>query len=204
MKIIEGCVVDVPEKGQRKHPSVPTIKVNTENILFIVGGSFEQIEKIIAKRQNTSGVSLGINAKIEDKKVDRYNELIRDVQIEDLKTFGMLPEFLGRFPILCPMEDLSEEALIRILIEPKDALTKQYKTLFEKDGVDLEFSDSALKEIAHRAVKRKVGARSLRGIMEDILEDTMFQIPDETEIKNVTVDVTEGNIEIKKNKEDIA
>ena len=181
----------------RKNPQAPTIKVNTENILFIAGGSFEHIEKIIAKRQNKNLSTLGIGVTLEDKNKDRYNELIQDVKVEDLKTFGMLPEFLGRFPVICSMEDLDEEALLKILTEPKDALVKQYQTLFQHDGTELNFSDAALKKIVDEAVKRKTGARSLRGIMEDVLRDTMYEIPDEN-ISKVTVDVTEDNFSISK------
>lgn len=200
LKLIEGSVVDVPEKGQRKHPNASTIKVNTENILFIAGGSFEQIEKIIAKRKNKNSTTLGIEASIEDKKVDLYNEMIHDVQVEDLKAFGMLPEFLGRFPIICSMEDLDEDALIKILTEPKDAITRQYQMLLKKDDVELTFTDSALKAIAQQAVKRKIGARSLRSILENVLGETMFKIPDETDIKRIIVDTKEDKIIVRQEK----
>lgn len=196
LKIIEGSVIEVPEKGSRKHPQATTYKINTENILFIVGGSFEGIEKIIAKRQNKGKAGIGFGEEIKDDSKKQFNEFILDVKTEDLKKFGMLPEFLGRLPILCPMQELSEEALVSILTEPKNALTKQYRELLAADGISLDFSDEALKEIAHMAIERKTGARSLRSILEETLAETMFNLPDNPDVEGVTVNMIDGKLDI--------
>ena len=189
LKILEGSLVDVPLKGSRKHPQADLVRINTDNILFIVGGAFEGIDKIIAKRMRKGKASLGIGAELNTKNNHSYNDYILDVRVDDLKQFGMIPEFLGRLPVICPMQELSEEALISILTEPKNALLKQYQALFEAENVELEFTESALKAVAHEAMKRKTGARSLRAIMEEVLHDEMFALPDHTDVNTVVVDV---------------
>lgn len=194
LKIIEGSEVEIPPKGQRKHPQQNCIKVNTENILFIVGGAFEGIEKIIAKRQHKGKGSIGFGSvgSSVDKQKD-FNDLILDVKVEDLHQFGMMPEFLGRLPIICAMKQLNEEALVNILTEPKNALVKQYQELLARDDVQLEISKEALTKIAHMAIERGTGARGLRSIMEDTLGDTMFYLPDHPNITNVLVDVADDD-----------
>jgi len=189
LKLIEGTVANVPQKGQRKHPNAETVKVDTSNILFIVGGAFEGIEKIIAKRTNKgkAGVGFGSVLTNDNDQKKSFNETIDDLQVEDLKKFGMTPEFLGRLPIVCQMHELTEEQLVSILSEPKNALLKQYQTLFKAQGVDLTFDEEALKAVAHKAMERKTGARGLRGIMEDILVHEMFQIPSNSNIETVSV-----------------
>jgi ATP-dependent Clp protease ATP-binding subunit ClpX len=203
LKLIEGSVIDVPEKGQRKHPQGATIKVNTENILFIVGGSFEGIEKIIGKRQHKGGSSMGFGSALQKDKAKSFNDFVLDVRTEDLKKFGMLPEFIGRLPIICPMQELDEKAYIKILTEPKNSLVRQYTALLAKDGVTLTFTDEALKLVAHKAIERKTGARSLRGILEGILGETMFHLPDEPNVKYVTVEAVDGEFKVNKTEEDI-
>lgn len=180
LKLIEGSIVDVPKSGARLNPTQDTIKVNTENILFIMSGAFEGIEDIIKKRLGTDKNKIGFGSKMSSNKedtVEEKNKLINDITVGDLKEFGMLPEFLGRVPVVCPIESLSEEDLIRILTEPKNALVKQYQLLFKEDGFDLQFSESALKQIAHEAIERGTGARSLRSMMEKVLGDVMFDLP---------------------------
>lgn len=194
LKIVEGTVAEVPPKGGRKHPNEECVKIDTTNILFIIGGSFEGIEKIIAKR--TQGeVSMGFGAKIVNTREAEFNKYIHKLTTDDLRKFGMLPEFLGRFPILATLEELDEAALIKILTEPKNALVKQYSSLMEEDDVELNFSEDALKLIAQKAKERKTGARGLRGIVEEILEDAMYDLPD-TEGHKV-LNITKESIENK-------
>ena len=178
LKIIEGAVVDVPLKGTRKHPEAQAMKINTENILFIVGGAFEDIDTIIAERRRKGKSSIGFGSEPNAERNASYNDLILDIRMEDFRKFGMLPEFLGRLPVICPMEELTEEQLVQVLIEPKNALLRQYQELFRADGVKLSATEEALIEIAHMAIERKTGARGLRGIMEDILGHTMYELPD--------------------------
>ena len=179
LKIVEGSLIEVAPKGQRKHPNQETTKIDTSKILFIVGGSFEGIQDIIKTRlRKSEQVGLGFGSNNIDKSKEEYNKLILSVEAEDLRAFGMIPEFVGRFPILCPMQDLTEEALCRILTEPKNALVKQYQELMKIDGIELEFQEDALKEIAAKALKRKTGARGLRGILEDLLLPHMYSMPD--------------------------
>ena len=189
LKLIEGTVANVPLKGQRKHPNAEMVKVDTSNILFIVGGAFEGIEKIITRRHNSGMAGVGFGSVLvndKDKKKS-YNEIISDLRVEDLKKFGMTPELLGRLPVICPMKELTEEQLVEILSKPKNSLLKQYQTLFRAQGVDLTFDDEALKTVAHLAIERKTGARGLRGIMEDILSHEMYSIPSDDSIGSVTV-----------------
>lgn len=183
LKMVEGGVFDVKMKGGVK-------KFDTSNVLFILGGAFEGIEKIIAKRLNKKdkAAKVGFTAKIESgkKDVQKYNELIVQVKHEDLKDFGMMPELLGRFPVLTALEELSEEALVSILTEPKNAIVKQYKKMFDEDNVELEFSDKALIAIAKEAKERKIGARALRSIVEEILKVPMFEVPG-SDVSKVTI-----------------
>lgn len=176
LKLVEGTIAEVPPKGGRKHPGQECIKIDTSNILFIIGGSFEGIEKMVAKRKQGKA-SMGIGAKVIDKSKVEFNDYIHDVSNDDLKKFGMLPEFLGRFPILATLEELNEEALLKILTEPKNALIKQYEILLEEDNIKLEITDCALKAIANKAIKNKTGARGLRAIVDDILLKDMFDAP---------------------------
>lgn len=193
LKILEGSVVDVPLKGSRKHPQSEVVRINTENILFIVGGAFEGIEKIIAKRMHKGESSLGFGSKLKNDKKMKYNDFILDIRTEDLRKFGMLPEFIGRIPVICPMQELDEEALVSILTKPKNALLKQYQTLMRDEETELVFTDAALKAVAHEAIKRKTGARSLRAIMEEVLHEEMFTLPDKPEVTRVIVDADEND-----------
>ena len=192
LKLLEGAVLQVPDKGRRQHPEGNATPVNTENILFILGGAFEGIEKIISKRMRQGKNSIGIGATITDKKNQKYNDFIEKLTTEDLKKFGMLPELLGRVPVIAPMKELDEEQLMHILYKPKNALCKQYHELFAQDGVELEFKENAYRAIAKEAIRRKTGARGLRGIMEDILNPIMFDLPDCNE-DYVVVDTDENN-----------
>jgi len=175
LKIMEGTVASVPPQGGRKHPQQEFLQVDTTNILFIVGGAFAGIDKIIADRGQ--GSSIGFGAKIKDKIEKGAGELMKDVQPEDLLKFGLIPEFIGRLPIISTLEDLDEESLVKILEEPKNSLTKQYSKLFEIEGVKLTFAKDALKAIAQKAIVRKTGARGLRSIIEEVLLETMFDLP---------------------------
>ena len=175
LKIMEGTVASVPPQGGRKHPQQEFLQVDTTNILFIVGGAFAGIDKIISDRGQ--GSSIGFGAKIKDKIEKGAGELIKDVEPEDLLKFGLIPEFIGRLPIISTLEDLDEESLVKILEEPKNSLTKQYSKLFEIEGVKLTFAKDALKAIAQKAIVRKTGARGLRSIIEEVLLETMFDLP---------------------------
>ncbi|MEL0247129.1 MAG: AAA family ATPase, partial [Alphaproteobacteria bacterium] len=175
LKIMEGTIASVPPQGGRKHPQQEFLQVDTTNILFIVGGAFAGIDKIIADRGQ--GSSIGFGAKIKDKIEKGAGELMKDVQPEDLLKFGLIPEFIGRLPIISTLEDLDEQSLVKILEEPKNSLTKQYSKLFEIEGVKLTFAKEALKEIAQKAIARKTGARGLRSIIEEVLLETMFDLP---------------------------
>jgi ATP-dependent Clp protease ATP-binding subunit ClpX len=175
LKIMEGTVASVPPQGGRKHPQQEFLQVDTTNILFIVGGAFSGLDKIIASRGKGSSIGFGADVEAEDERLT--GEILRDLEPEDLLKFGLIPEFVGRLPVLATLEDLDEEALIKILTEPKNALVKQYQRLFEMEEVKLGFSDGALESIAEKAVVRKTGARGLRSIMENILLDTMYELP---------------------------
>lgn len=175
LKIIEGTLASVPPKGGRKHPQQDFVKVDTTNILFIVGGTFNGLEKIIKDRIGSK--SLGFEADIQASDEADVDKIMAKVQPEDLIKFGMIPEFVGRIPILATLNHLSQDALVRILTEPKNALVKQYKKLFELEGVELKFTNEALRAIAEEAIKRKSGARGLRAIMESVMMDIMYEIP---------------------------
>ncbi|MBY0273124.1 MAG: ATP-dependent Clp protease ATP-binding subunit ClpX [Alphaproteobacteria bacterium] len=175
LKIMEGTVASVPPQGGRKHPQQEFLQVDTTNILFICGGAFAGIEKLIATRGR--GTSIGFGADVRGPEDRKTGELLKNLETEDLLKFGLIPEFIGRLPVIATLNDLNEEALIQILTEPKNALTKQYKRLFNMEGVELNFTDGALKAIAQKAVERKTGARGLRSILEATLLDTMFELP---------------------------
>lgn len=185
LKIIEGTIANVPPQGGRKHPQQEYIEVDTKNILFIVGGAFDGIEKIIEKRKETK--AMGFGAKTSLSKSKKYSELIKDIRPEDILKYGMIPEFVGRIPLIVSLEELDEDALVKILTEPKNALIKQYQELFKLDGVELIFEEDSLKEIASMAYKRKTGARGLRSIIEEILLDIMFNLPSMDGVKKCTI-----------------
>ena len=189
LKMFEGSIVEFTARGQRKHPEAPTIKVNTKNILFIVGGAFVGIEKIIAKRVKKGETGIGFGAEISSQQNDDklFNELIHQVRPEDLMMYGIIPEIIGRLPVICTLETLDEHSLLRILTEPKNAPVKQYQKLLGMDGVKLEFEEAALLAIAKKAIERKTGARSLKGIIEDKMLDVMFELPKSDAPRKVTI-----------------
>ncbi len=192
LKIMEGTIASVPPQGGRKHPQQEFLQVDTTNILFICGGAFAGLEKIISQRGR--GSSIGFGASVRDPEQRRDGELLRNVEPDDLLKFGLIPEFVGRLPVFATLEDLDEAALVTILTEPKNALVKQYQRMFEMENVNLTFPDEALRAIAKRAIQRKTGARGLRSILEGILLDTMFELPGMDGVEEVVVsaDVVEG------------
>ncbi|MBU4434584.1 MAG: ATP-dependent Clp protease ATP-binding subunit ClpX [Alphaproteobacteria bacterium] len=185
LKIMEGTVASVPPQGGRKHPQQEFLQVDTTNILFICGGAFAGLERIISARGQ--GKSIGFGAKVADPEERRTGEILRNVEPDDLQRFGLIPEFIGRLPVIATLEDLDEAALVKILTEPKNALVKQYQRMFELDGVGLEFDAEALEAIADLAVERKTGARGLRAILEDVLGPIMFDIPSNDDVEKVIV-----------------
>lgn len=188
LKMIEGGTVEFTERGQRKHPEAPTIKVNTKNILFIVGGAFVGIDKIIAKRLQTDSASIGFGADVKGPDEEgNYDEIISKVQPEDLIKFGIIPEIVGRLPVICTLGTLNEDDLLRILTEPVNAPVKQYEKLLAMDNVKLVFENEALLAVAKKAIERKTGARSLKGIIEDSMLDIMFDIPKSDEPRKVII-----------------
>ncbi len=190
LKILEGTVANVPPQGGRKHPQQECLQIDTTNILFIVGGAFTGIEKIIQKR--TGSKLMGFGAEVRSSKQMDVGTILKDILPEDLLKFGLIPEFVGRVPIIVTLENLTEEALIEILTEPKNALARQYRRLFEMDGVDLVITEDALKEVARKAIERKTGARGLRAIMEDVMLNIMYDIPSEEGVK--TCEITADTI----------
>jgi ATP-dependent Clp protease ATP-binding subunit ClpX len=185
LKLMEGTVASVPPQGGRKHPQQEFLQVDTTNILFICGGAFAGLDRIIAQRGK--GSAMGFGADVRDNDDRGVGELFKELEPEDLLKFGLIPEFVGRLPVLATLEDLDEDALVTILTEPKNALVKQYQRLFELEDATLTFTDDALKAIAKRAIQRKTGARGLRSILEDILLDTMFELPAMDSVKEVVV-----------------
>lgn len=191
LKIMEGTVASVPPQGGRKHPQQEFLQVDTTNILFVVGGAFAGLDKVISNRGEKASIGFGAQIKnIDDRRVGK---ILSDVEPDDLLKFGLIPEFVGRLPVIATLEDLDEEALILILTKPKNALVKQYQTLFDMEDVKLTFSDDSLSAIAKRAIKRKTGARGLRSIMEDILLDTMYDLPSFEGVTEVVVNAEAVN-----------
>ena len=186
LKIMEGTIASVPPQGGRKHPQQEFLQVDTTNILFICGGAFAGLDKIISQRDKGTSIGFGADVKnIQDKKT---GEWMKNLEPEDLLEYGLIPEFIGRLPMIATLEDLDEKSLIKILQEPKNSLTKQYQELFKLDGAKLIFKDSALKEIAIKAISKKTGARGLRSILENILLKTMYDLPSQENIEEVIVD----------------
>ena len=185
LKLMEGTVARIPPKGGRKHPQQEFMQIDTTNILFICGGAFNALEKIIDNRQGSK--SLGFGANIKQKVDKKVGETISQVQPEDLIKFGLIPEFIGRLPVVATLEELDEDALVRILVEPKNALIKQYQKLFDLEGVTLRFTNGALAAVAKEALKRKSGARGLRAILENTLLDLMYEVPSQSNIRECVI-----------------
>ena len=197
LKMMEGTIASLPPQGGRKHPNQEYIKVNTQNILFICGGAFDGLEKVIAHRDAEYSVGFGADVKTKEQK--NSSSMLDKLEPDDLLKYGLIPEFIGRLPVHVTLQDLDEEALVRILKEPKNALVKQYQTLFKMEGVDLDITDKACSAIAKQALKRKTGARGLRAIMEGLLLDLMYRLPDIHDLQKVVIDekVVDGHTEPK-------
>ncbi len=187
LKLIEGTIASVPPQGGRKHPQQEFLQVDTSNILFICGGAFAGLDKVIIDRSDKSGIGFGAEVKSEQDK-ESIGETLRQVEPEDLMKYGLIPEFVGRLPVVATLEELDVDALMRILTEPKNSLTKQYSKLFDMEGVEVDFRNDALRAVALKAMERKTGARGLRSILEDVLLDTMYRIPSESTIRKVVID----------------
>ncbi len=187
LKLIEGTVASVPPQGGRKHPQQEFLQVDTSNILFICGGAFAGLDKVIRDRSEKGGIGFSAEVKSKDEKRN-FGETLHDLEPEDLVKYGLIPEFVGRLPVIATLDELDKAALIQILTEPKNALTKQYARLFEMEGVSIDFRPDALEAVAERAMERKTGARGLRSIMENVLLDTMYRIPSEENVVKVVVD----------------
>ena len=196
LKLIEGTIASVPPQGGRKHPQQEFLQVDTSNILFICGGAFAGLEKILLNRSSKSGIGFVAEVKGEKDQAS-VGELLHGVEPEDLIKYGLIPEFVGRLPVVATLEELDEDALVTILIEPRNALTKQYRKLFEMEGAELEFREDALRAVARRAMKRKTGARGLRTILENMLLDIMYELPSEENVTKVVVDEAVVNGETK-------
>jgi len=187
LKLIEGTVASVPPQGGRKHPNQEFVQLDTTNILFICGGAFDGLDKVIRRRSEKGGIGFG--AEVKSKEDSRaIGEVLRDVEPEDLIKFGLIPEFVGRLPVIATLESLDEDALMTILVEPKNALTKQFAKLFQMEGVELEFREAALRLISKKALERKTGARGLRSIIEHALLEIMFDLPSIKNLEKVVVD----------------
>jgi ATP-dependent Clp protease ATP-binding subunit ClpX len=187
LKLIEGTVASVPPQGGRKHPQQEFLQVNTSNILFIVGGAFAGLDKIIRGRSEKGGIGFSAEVKSKNEKLN-LGEILYEVEPEDLIKYGLIPEFVGRLPVVATLEELDEDALIQILTEPRNALTKQYEKLFEMEGCEIEFREEALRAVARKAMDRKTGARGLRTILEQVLLDTMYDLPSMENVRKVVID----------------
>ena len=187
LKLIEGTIASVPTQGGRKHPQQEFLQVDTSNILFVCGGAFAGLDKVIRDRTEKGGIGFSAEMRSKDKS-ENIGEILHNVEPEDLIRYGLIPEFVGRLPVVATLEELNEEALVRILTEPKNAITKQYKRLFDMEGVDIEFRENALYAVARKAMDRKTGARGLRTILENVLLDTMYDLPSQDSISKVVVD----------------
>jgi len=185
LKIVEGTIANVPPKGGRKHPQQEYLRVNTANILFICGGSFEGLDKIIERRMGNK--SMGFGAKIRSISERRIGEMLSETQPEDLLTFGLIPEFIGRLPVVATLNELEEDALVDILVKPKNALVRQYQRLFELEKVKLRFTEGSLRAIARKAIKKKSGARGLRAILEDVMLDIMYELPSQHNVRECVI-----------------
>ncbi len=194
LKLIEGTVASVPPQGGRKHPQQEFLQVDTGNILFICGGAFAGLDKVIRNRSEKSGIGFGAEVRSKDEE-RKASDIVNDLEADDLITYGLIPEFVGRLPVVATLEELDEEALVTILTEPKNALTKQYRKMIEMEGSELEIREEALHAIARKAMDRKTGARGLRTILEFILLDTMYELPSQDSVSKVVIDeaVVEGN-----------
>jgi ATP-dependent Clp protease ATP-binding subunit ClpX len=187
LKLIEGTIASVPPQGGRKHPQQEFLQVDTANILFICGGAFAGLDKIVRDRSEHGGIGFVAEVKKREE-MPNIGELLQDVEPQDLIKYGLIPEFVGRLPVVATLDELDEDALVTILVEPRNALTKQYQKLFEMEGAELEFREDALRAIANRAMQRKTGARGLRTILEGILLETMYELPSMTTARKVVVD----------------
>jgi ATP-dependent Clp protease ATP-binding subunit ClpX len=187
LKLIEGTVASVPPQGGRKHPQQEFLQVDTSNILFIVGGAFAGLDKIIRSRSETGGIGFSAEVKSKDEQ-SALGEILYDVEPEDLIKYGLIPEFVGRLPVVATLEELDEDALVKILTEPRNALTKQYEKLFDMEGSEVEFREDALRAVARKAMERKTGARGLRTILEQVLLDTMYDLPSMDNVRKVVID----------------
>jgi len=196
LKLVEGTVASVPPQGGRKHPQQEFLQVDTSNILFIVGGAFAGLDKVIRNRSEKGGIGFSAEVKSKDDSKN-IGEILKDVEPEDLIRYGLIPEFVGRLPVVATLEELDEDALVTILVEPKNALTKQYGRLFDMEGAALEFTESALRAIACKAMERKTGARGLRTILEQVLLDVMYDLPSQNKVTKVVIDESVINGESK-------
>ena len=192
LKLIEGTVASVPPQGGRKHPQQEFLQVDTSNILFICGGAFSGLDKVISDRSEKSGIGFGATVKSKDSERS-IGDTLKTVETEDLVKYGLIPEFVGRLPVVATLTELDEAALMQILTEPKNSLTKQYEKLFEMEGVEVDFRDEALRAVAKKAMDRKTGARGLRSILENVLLDTMYHVPSEENISKVVIDANAIN-----------
>lgn len=188
LKLVEGTIANVPLHGGRKNPNEKCVEINTENILFICGGAFQGLHEIINKRTAKNNTGIGFGACVEKEREKSVGEALKEVTTEDIIKFGIIPELIGRLPIIVSLDELTEDAMVEILVKPKDCLVNQYKEFFKYDGIDLEFTPEALREMARKTIKRKTGARGLRGIIEETLKDSMFQLPSEPDVEKCIVE----------------